>query len=555
MTQFRRAWALFILCCALVLGAMTWVTHETLRMERAQIELERKARLDEKIHLASGLMDATFNSFLNPESARPHDHYQTTIDTGGKASGLPGASSFLSPLLQEDDSLVFLRFQVDARGTFTSPLAPTGSLRMALKPLLETQRAEQAPQRLKTLRQRVDREALIASMNRQGAYFLTLGEARKIITRPSLGPDNKMQTKTLPRSRLVYQGAYTTFWQDSELLMVRQVWVGQEEYLQGCWFDWPILKEVLLSTSRDLLPAADLAPATEGPRWDPGNRLLAVPIRLIPGPDTKDIRIAPSQLKSFLVLGWGGMLTVGLLAALLLYQSLSLSDRRSAFVSTVSHELRTPLTSFRLNSELLALGMVPAEEQHTFHVNLLAEANRLDLLLKNVLAYARIENRQVASRLEDTQVGNLLDRMRPRLDQRSEQAGMRLTNSIPESVASLTVRTDPSAIEQILFNLVDNACKYAASAEDKTIEILGTRRGKACGILVRDRGPGIAKNHPRLFEPFGKPEKGSARSVPGVGLGLALSRRLARQLGGNLEQIRMEEPGACFCLWIPLKHL
>lgn len=80
------------------------------------------------------------------------------------------------------------------------------------------------------------------------------------------------------------------------------------------------------------------------------------------------------------------------------------------------------------------------------------------------------------------------------------------------------MRVDPAAIERILFNLVDNACKYAAAANDKRIELTVARSNGKLAIRVRDFGPGIdAETAARLFKPFRKSAQAAANSAPGVG--------------------------------------
>jgi signal transduction histidine kinase len=121
------------------------------------------------------------------------------------------------------------------------------------------------------------------------------------------------------------------------------------------------------------------------------------------------------------------------------------------------------------------------------------------------------------------------------------------------NVVERQVRTDPAAVEQVLFNLVDNACKYASLAEDKRIHLsLAAANGNA-ELRVRDHGPGISAHaRRRLFVPFSKSVHDAAHTAPGVGLGLALCRRLARALGGRLDIDSPEESGACFVLRLPL---
>ena len=100
------------------------------------------------------------------------------------------------------------------------------------------------------------------------------------------------------------------------------------------------------------------------------------------------------------------------------------------------------------------------------------------------------------------------------------------------------VRVDLSVVDQILSNLVDNAIKYAGSAADRRIHLEVEPAGRWLALIVRDHGPGLPPGVIRtLFRPFSKSAHDAAHSAPGVGLGLALSRRLARALGGDLRLI------------------
>lgn len=117
----------------------------------------------------------------------------------------------------------------------------------------------------------------------------------------------------------------------------------------------------------------------------------------------------------------------------------------------------------------------------------------------------------------------------------------------------MTVQTDPSAVEQILFNLTDNACKYAApDCETRRVDIRIHSHHNQAILSFRDYGPGIsAQQRKKLFQPFSKSATEAAHSAPGVGLGLALSRRLARELGGDLV-FQPGPHGATFELTLPL---
>jgi signal transduction histidine kinase len=173
--------------------------------------------------------------------------------------------------------------------------------------------------------------------------------------------------------------------------------------------------------------------------------------------------------------------------------------------------------------------------------------------VENVLSYARLEQGSATNRIETVTLRDLLGKVGGRLSQRAEKANMKLLVEGEESDFAVSVRTDTSAVEQILFNLVENACKYASSASDRSIHLWVSCERKFAFLRVRDHGPGISKTDAKhLFQPFRKPRGGASGSAQGVGLGLALSRRLARQLGGDLRLDRSVRDGACFILSLAL---
>ena len=149
-----------------------------------------------------------------------------------------------------------------------------------------------------------------------------------------------------------------------------------------------------------------------------------------------------------------------------------------------------------------------------------------------------------------TTLGAVLDHAVPALEQRAKAAGMVLT--IENGLAPETpVRADLDAVGQVLGNLVDNACKYATGADDTSIELVATTEGGRVVIRVRDHGPGIPRKYKgAIFSPFDRGRRDAADPVPGLGLGLALSRGLARDLGGDLE-LEPSPDGACFRLTLP----
>ena len=259
-------------------------------------------------------------------------------------------------------------------------------------------------------------------------------------------------------------------------------------------------------------------------------------MQLIPGEIPEVASLGSSPIKQSLLLAWLAMGLAAIAVAALLQGVISLSERRAAFVSAVTHELRTPLTTFRMYAEMLSEGMLVKESDRRHYLDTLRiEADRLTHLVANVLAYARLERGRPGGRIESISTQRLLEVATQRLADRASQADLQLSIEPADGVLAVQVQTDPAAVEQILFNLVDNACKYAANATDRRLHLSTAAENGQISIRVCDHGGGVSPaEQRRLFQPFRKSARDAANSAPGVGLGLALSQRLARDMRGDL---------------------
>jgi signal transduction histidine kinase len=379
---------------------------------------------------------------------------------------------------------------------------------------------------------------------------------------------------------------YKALWLEGELFLVRAVVDGAGSRVQGVWLRTCALSNTLLATLRDLLPNATLTPfqpfvfsaetvlkigaaansnslsslaasfTAKANAYDHAPlALVTLPWQLVPGEAPRDPPLTWSPLHTLLAVAWGCVALAMLAVAVLLGGVVSLSERRASFVSSVTHELRTPLTTFRLYSEMLADDMIPDPDHRKAYLQTLqTEASRLSHLVENVLAYSRIERGSARARIEHTSVGSLVSRLSPRLAERAAAATMQLNVEMPDTLSNIGVALDVTAVEQILFNLVDNACKYATSdAPHQALTLSISRSNNMLHLRLRDHGPGISPGtRKHLFKPFHKSAQQAASSKPGVGLGLALSRRLARALGGNLSLESTCQPGTCFLLELPI---
>lgn len=358
-------------------------------------------------------------------------------------------------------------------------------------------------------------------------------------------------------------GPWQPLWSGDRLLMARRVRQGERCWVQGIWLNWDYLKTVLVEEVADLeLPVFELVPAKELSAISQPHLLATLPVEVLVEKSAGLRGGWNSALRWSLVVAWLGVAAAALAAGIVLQGVTALSERRAAFVSAVTHELRTPLTTFRMYAEMLAENMVSSEDQRQAYAKTLkTEADRLAHLVENVLEYAQLERGKSRSRRETIRLAPLLERIAPRLQERAESAGMGITLRWDnEGDREALLSTDPVAVEQILFNLVDNSCKYGKNESRAEIEI-AVGRSKLCnavqgsmGISVRDFGEGISKSQQRrLFQPFSKSAEEAASSAPGVGLGLALCKRVAVALGGKLELVHTGNEGTEFMLCLPLQ--
>jgi signal transduction histidine kinase len=576
MKRLGPVWLVFGLCVALAAGAMARVASTTLDLERAAARARRQAALEENLQLALWRMDSALEPLMAEESARPYFTYSPLYPaerafTCMFAEIQKGDVLMPSPLLTSSSPWVRLHFQFGPDGRLSSPQVPAGNMRdLAESRYLAPERVERAARRLEELGRLVRRDALTAALavdeppilENPALAFGPANDSRganeyMMRARSTKQAQNQIVSPAAPATppSAVNQGALRALWVGPALVLARRVRVDEGTFLQGCWLDWDVIRGELLASATDLIPGARLEPVagTSGPA--PARMMASLPARLIPGlaPDVPDPFWSPVRLS--LWIAWACLAAATVAVAVLLRGVLGLSERRGAFVSAVTHELRTPLTTLRLYAEMLDEGMVTSDDSRRAYVQTLrAEADRLGHLVENVLAFARLERGRAADRRELLSPSDLIQRLAPRLVARAGQAGMDLT--VAPLAAPALLRVDPSAVDQILSNLVDNAVKYAGDSPDRRLHVDLAASGRWLTVAVRDHGPGLpSRAVRRLFRPFSKSAHEAAHSAPGVGLGLALSRRLARALGGDLRLRDNGPEGACFVLTLPIERL
>jgi signal transduction histidine kinase len=525
----RRAWTAYAASVLVAALALVALTQRALEADRAEATARQQAAVEENVRLALWRIDSAVGALVARETANVRRTRPLPPVRAAFVVDASGRSRVVSAAPAKAEGVSFDIAALASRLPAVESVAAVGSAR-------QPDPEQFADQRVQTQRNIAEFQARQTSANVLQQQVL-----------------NQVQADDAPPDAPPL-APLAAVWVGDQIVLARRIASrpGVTE-IEGCVLDWQALRAELLASIVDLLPHAGLEPAPDADPAHEQRLLAAIPARLVPGDVAQPTSATWSPLRGSLVAAWVAMAVAAAALAALLASVLALAERRAAFVSSVTHELRTPLTTFRLYSGMLEEGMVPEEEIQGCHTTLRREADRLTHLVENVLAYAGLERGRHASRTARVPVAELLARTVARPAERAEGAGFTWRIDVGPDAADAVVIADPAAVEQVLFNLVDNACKYARGGTPAEIELAVGQRGTYLALAVRDHGPGIApREAARLFEAFRKSARDAAEGGAGVGLGLALSRRLARQMGGDLVSDPPADGGARFVLTLPL---
>ena len=227
------------------------------------------------------------------------------------------------------------------------------------------------------------------------------------------------------------------------------------------------------------------------------------------------------------------------------------NQAKSQFLATMSHELRTPLNAIGGYTELLELGIhgpVTEEQSHALQRIQLAQRHLLGLI-NDLLNYAKLEAGRVEYRIIEVDVCATVEEV---LSLLSPQAFDRRISSNCEDCGEIHARADRERLQQIFFNLVSNAVKFSDPGDSVRVEC-STEDSRVI-VRVIDTGRGIPPEKlETIFDPFVQVTPNlSTDGAGGAGLGLAISRELARGMSGDLVAESTLDVGSTFTLTLPL---
>lgn len=223
---------------------------------------------------------------------------------------------------------------------------------------------------------------------------------------------------------------------------------------------------------------------------------------------------------------------------------------KSDFLAVVSHELRTPLNAITGYTDLVYEGdsgpLTPTQHKHLGRVR--ESAGRLLALIEQILDYTRMDTGEEAGgEVQPVDLTLLLRDVVEYVAPKAAERGLEVRLDAPG--ASSRVRTDPGKVRRIVQQLLSNAIKFTPAGEVRVFLECDDREVR---IGVADTGVGIRPEHQeRIFEPFWQVGEVNTRTADGTGLGLSLTRRVARQLGGEISVQSEPLRGSTFVLRFP----
>jgi len=229
-----------------------------------------------------------------------------------------------------------------------------------------------------------------------------------------------------------------------------------------------------------------------------------------------------------------------------------LDQIKTDFLNTTSHELRTPMASIKGYIQMLlkqTLGEITEEQKKALEV-ILRNTNRLDHLIQDILDISRLESETMKFITEKTEVTKMIKEIAETMPASADLKRIKINIDIQKEIPDLMI--DQERIKQVLMNLVNNAIKF--SPDGSMIHIKARKEKEDVVFEVQDFGRGIPKNkQKKIFEKFYQVDSGTDRKFGGVGLGLAISKKIIENHEGQIWVESTVNKGSSFKFSLPLQ--
>ena len=284
----------------------------------------------------------------------------------------------------------------------------------------------------------------------------------------------------------------------------------------------------------------------------PGEDITGRRLFLQVGRSTEPERQALGQIT--LILAGGGAVGVALavaggfvLSGLALRPIRTSMGRQRSFVADASHELRTPLTLIRANAELLQRPSATAEETGETAAEIIAETDRLNNLVSQLLTLARADADHFAFQMERIDLADIATSTVREMRLLAERRQIAVES---ETNGPVTVKGDDTRLRELVTILIDNAIKY--SDEGSSVKVSVEETGGQAYLTVSDNGRGIPEDAlPRVFDRFYRADKARSRDMGGTGLGLAIAKWIVDSHDGDIEIYSRDGEGTTVSIELP----
>ena len=227
-----------------------------------------------------------------------------------------------------------------------------------------------------------------------------------------------------------------------------------------------------------------------------------------------------------------------------------LEDTRKNFVANISHELKTPMTTISGFIDGIIDGTIPKDKQNDYLAIVSQEVKRLSRMVESMLSISKFESGDYSLKYEEFDFTEQLLNIVISQEQRIEKDNIEITGL--ESLPDVTLSADKDLIYRVIYNLVDNAVKFAGNGG--YIKFALSVDSKQLTFKIENSGKGIPENDlPYVFERFYKVDKSRSNNKNSMGLGLYIAKTIIKNHGGTVAVTSKEDEFTAFTVKLPLK--
>lgn len=222
-------------------------------------------------------------------------------------------------------------------------------------------------------------------------------------------------------------------------------------------------------------------------------------------------------------------------------------ESRNEFLAAVSHEIRTPLTYIKGYSDILTKGIIKDSHEQVEYLKIInKETKRISILFNDLFEMSKLQLGSFELNKEWTYINPTIEKVISSLNPAATNKGLKLSGSLQSEVH--TVHIDIQRMEQVLYNLIENAIKYTNEGE---ISVRSFTKGEFTVIEIEDSGIGIPqKDIPKIFERFYRVDQSRTRKTGGTGLGLYVVKNIIQSHGGEIRVGSIENQGSTFTIFL-----